>query len=117
MRFDFGLYMHKDWHPSWAFEVIDWPDFGLPADPEQAAAQIASAFHRAKGGDRVEVGCAEGLGRTGTVLACMAILSGVPAEKAVDWVRDHYDPRAVETSDQEGWAAWFGRYVESSDCV
>ncbi len=114
---DFGLYMDPAWAPTWDHELIDWPDFGLPADPIGAAAQIVSAFERAKAGERVEVGCVGGLGRTGTVLACMAILSGVPADEAVTWVRDHYDPRAIETTEQEAWVKWFGGRIDSSGGV
>jgi hypothetical protein len=110
---DFGLYMDSAWAPTWDADLIDWPDFGLPADPIGAAAQIVSAFDRAKAGDRVEVGCLGGLGRTGTVLACMAILAGVPPDEAVAWIRAHYDPQAIETPEQETWAARFGRRTAS----
>lgn len=47
--------------------------------------------------ERVEIACAGGRGRTGTALACLAALDGVPACEAVAYVREHYDPRAVET--------------------
>ena len=110
---DFGLYLDPAWAPTWDAERIDWPDFGLPADPVKAAARIVSAFERAQAGERVEVGCVEGLGRTGTVLACMAILAGVRLEKAVGWVRANYDPRAVETPEQEEWVKWFARNVRT----
>jgi len=110
---DFGLYMDERWAPTWEAELIDWPDFGLPAKPETAAAQIVVAFERAKAGERVEIGCAGGLGRTGTVLACMGILSGIPSEAAVAWVRAHYDSAAVETADQEEWVLWFAQHVGS----
>lgn len=100
---DFGLYMDARWAPSWPADLIEWEDFGLPADPERAAGQIRAAFARARAGERVEVGCAGGLGRTGTVLACMAALAGVPAGDAVAWVRENYDARAVETAEQEEW--------------
>jgi protein-tyrosine phosphatase len=86
---------------------------GVPSDGETAAAQIRAAFARAQAGERVEVGCVGGLGRTGTVLACMALLAGVPAAAAVEWVRKNYDPRAVETVEQEEWLAWFA--TESSE--
>jgi protein-tyrosine phosphatase len=66
-----------------------------------------AAFARARRGDVVEVGCVGGLGRTGTVLACMAVLAGEPADSAVDWVRREYNPAAVETSAQEHWVRWF----------
>ncbi len=111
---DFGLYCDERWAPTWPAEVIAWPDFGLPRDRDAAAAQIRSAFARAQEGERVEVGCAGGLGRTGTVLACMAVLAGVPAGEAVQWVREHYDARAVETEEQEQWVAWFGTRADAA---
>ena len=105
---DFGLYMDPRWEPTWPAELIEWEDFGLPADGERAAAQIRAAFERARAGERVEIGCAGGLGRTGTVLACMAILAGLPRDEAVKWVRAKYDPRAVETVEQQDWVRSFG---------
>ena len=77
---DFGLYLDPSWNPTWPAEIIDWPDFELPRDGAHAAAQIYAAFSRAKDGQGVEIGCIGGLGRTGTVLACMAVLAGVDLE-------------------------------------
>jgi len=106
----FGLYLDTRWQPDWPSEMIDWVDFGLPRAPDDAARAIRAAFGRACAGEQVEVGCLGGLGRTGTVLACMATLAGVPAEDAVAWVRAHYDEKAVETSDQEAWVHWFATH-------
>jgi protein-tyrosine phosphatase len=110
---DFGLYCDERWAPAWPAETIDWPDFGVPRNRDAAAAQIRSAFARAQAGERVEVGCAGGLGRTGTVLASMAVLAGVQAAEAVQWVRANYDARAVETQEQEEFVAWFGASASS----
>jgi hypothetical protein len=107
----YGLYLDARWEPTWTADLIDWQDFGLPVDPESAARSIGRAHARARSGELVEVGCLGGLGRTGTVLACMALLSGVPREDAVAWVRRTYDPRAVETDEQERWVDWFGDFV------
>jgi hypothetical protein len=104
---DFGLYMDPRWDPTWPAEVIDWPDFGLPLDAARAATQMRAAFLRAKGGQVVEIGCLGGLGRTGTVLACMAVLAGVDPRDAVAWVRQNYRSAAVETPDQERWVDSF----------
>lgn len=41
------------------------------------------------------------------MLACMAVLAGVPAAQAVEWVRDAYARRAVERQAQADWVAWF----------
>jgi len=105
----FGLYMDAAWRPTWPAEIIDWQDLGVPARPEEAAQQIESASARAALGQVVEIGCLGGLGRTGTVLACMAVLAGVPAKDAVAWVRRSYDVRAVETDAQAEWVQWFAR--------
>ena len=107
----FGLYLDPGWAPTWESELIDWPDFGVPSEPERAAAQISKAFARARAGEVVEVGCLGGLGRTGTVLACMAVLTGLSAADAVDWVQSNYNPRAVETREQKDWVRWFAASV------
>ena len=64
-------------------------------------------------GERVEVGGIGGLGRTGIVLACMAILAGVAPGQVVEWVPDHYDPPAVETPEQEDWVLWFAEHISA----
>ena len=112
----FGLYLDARWQPTWPADLIEWRDFGLPEDPESAAEKIEAAFGRASRGELVEVGCLGGSGRTGTVLACMAVLAGVPAGEAVTWVRHAYKAEAVETAEQEEWVRWFaGRAVGRVD--
>jgi hypothetical protein len=106
---DFGLYLDPQWAPSWPAVMLDWPDFGVPRDPDTADAQIRAAFERARAGQKVEVACIGGHGRTGTVLACMAILAGVPADAAVEWVRSTYCRRAVQEPSQQ---YWIERYSE-----
>ena len=108
---DFGLYMDAHWEPSWPAEIIAWPDFGLPTDPERAVSQIQDAFARARGGETVEIGCLGGLGRTGTVLACLTVLAGVDPPEAVTWVRRNYRAEAVESAEQEQWVEWFAGQV------
>jgi hypothetical protein len=106
-----GLYLDAGWSPSWPAELIAWPDFGVPLSAENAAAAICRSYQRAEQGEHLEVGCAGGLGRTGTVLACLAILAGIPPAEAVAWTRVNYDPRAVETAEQEEWVGWFAMWV------
>jgi len=87
--------------PPWDHNHLDWPDFGVPADPGLVLTALSSLIDRARTGERVEVGCIGGHGRTGTALAILAILTGHPAADAVAWVRANYCPKAVETADQE----------------
>ncbi|HVE75659.1 MAG TPA: phosphatase [Actinomycetota bacterium] len=110
---EFGLYMDPIWDPTWESETLDWPDFGVPAYDEDAVRAITEAFGRAKAGAHVEIGCIGGLGRTGTVLACMSILAGVPPEDAVQWVRKNYLPNAVENPDQVAWVKKFAALTEN----
>ncbi|HVB65731.1 MAG TPA: protein-tyrosine phosphatase family protein [Nitrolancea sp.] len=106
----FGLYLDARWQPTWPAIVVEWEDFGLPTHPFSAAEAIQDAFARASSGEHVEIGCAGGIGRTGTVLACMAVLAGVPPDAAVAWVRTHFRSDAIETPVQEAWVRWFAAY-------
>jgi hypothetical protein len=91
----------------WESRWIRWPDFWLPRDRDEARTLLVEAWQRAVT-DRVEVACGGGRGRTGTALACLAIIDGVPARAAVAYIRERYDRRAVETP-------WQRRYVERFD--
>jgi hypothetical protein len=88
-----------EWDSRW----LRWPDFWLPSDRAQASRDLYEAWTRAQT-ERVEIACGGGRGRTGTALACLAVIDGVPADEAVAYVRRHYDRRAVETP-------WQKRYV------
>ncbi|MEC4018813.1 protein-tyrosine phosphatase family protein [Streptomyces sp. H27-D2] len=102
---DFAVYLLNQQPPevSWEARWLRWPDFRLPSSHSQAQEMLGEAWARAAT-ERVEVACGGGRGRTGTALACLAVLDGVPPEQAVDFVRRHYASRAVETP-------WQRRYV------
>lgn len=99
------------WMSPWEAEWIHWPDFGVPVDSEAATCSIVAAFRRAERGEAVEVACYGGNGRTGTILACMAVLSGVPRDQAVAWVRANYSRKAVERDAQGRWVEWFASHA------
>jgi 2'-5' RNA ligase len=110
---DFALYLDERWsHDSdvtWPFNVIDWEDFGLPVSEPDTFDAIADLYRRAHSGELVEVACYGGVGRTGTVLGCLTVLSGLPPSEAIAWVRSHYHSRAVETPEQERFISRFAR--------
>ncbi|WP_283134026.1 protein-tyrosine phosphatase family protein [Rhizohabitans arisaemae] len=91
-----------EWDARW----VRWPDFRLPSDREDAGEVLREAWSRAES-ERVEVACGGGVGRTGTALACLAVLDGVPGAEAVAYVREHYSRRAVETPWQRRFVARF----------
>jgi protein-tyrosine phosphatase len=87
----------------WEARWLRWPDFRLPSSRAEAVTLLREAWARSAE-ERVELACAGGRGRTGTALACLAVLDGVAADEAVEYVRRHYHPGAVETP-------WQKRYV------
>ena len=103
----FGLYLLGRPPPpaSWPNRWLRWPDFWLPSDRDEAREALHELWERAAT-EPVEAACGGGRGRTGTALACLAVLDGVSASEAVAFVRRHYDKRAVETP-------WQRRYVEA----
>jgi hypothetical protein len=108
---EYGLTLgrtQRAWSPAWPEIRIAWPDFGLPRDRAHAAAAIRDAYALAREGARVEVTCGGGNGRTGTVIACMAVLAGCPPGDAVAWTRLHYRRHAVETPWQRQYVRRFG---------
>ncbi|WP_203995599.1 protein-tyrosine phosphatase family protein [Micromonospora lutea] len=100
---DFSLLLAPGPVPNWTYRRVRWPDFWVPLDRADAVDAFGEALRRGYAGERVEVACRGGTGRTGTALAALAILDGLPAEEAVDWVRAAYRPGAVETPWQRRW--------------
>jgi hypothetical protein len=101
---EFGLYLlgeRPDVGP-WPSRWVRWPDFRLPSDRADAIGAFREVVERAPH-ERVEVACGGGRGRTGTALAVIAAMSGIPQREAVRWVRARYHPRAVETPWQARW--------------
>jgi protein-tyrosine phosphatase len=105
---EFALYVvtSEPYGVRWDFRWVEWADYGLPSDPLALREALVDAWERAER-ERVEVGCMGGRGRTGTALACIAVLDGVPADQAVEYVRRHYHPDAVETVEQRQFVAEF----------
>ena len=100
---DFALVLAQGPLPAWPHRLVRWPDFWIPVDRADALDALHEAHRRASAGERVEVACGGGRGRTGTALAALAVLDGLPAADAVRWVREHYHPGAVETPWQRRW--------------
>jgi hypothetical protein len=104
---DFTLVLGEGPAPAWPHRRIAWRDFGLPGDQDYALDALREVHARARAGERVEVACGGGIGRTGTALAALAVLDGMAPSDAVHWVRATYHRRAVETP----WQRWWLRRV------
>lgn len=104
---DLGLYLERSWRPTGLALTVDWPDYYEPRHLEAAYVSICYAYNKAEIGLTVEVSCLGGHGRTGTALACMAVIGGLPAQEAIDWVRGKYCSKAIESPEQEWYVTWF----------
>ena len=78
------------------------PTFRTPTSRDDAVSALREAYERSAT-QRVEIACGGGVGRTGTALAAIAVLAGVPSTEAAAWVRRRYNKRAVETPWQRRW--------------
>jgi protein-tyrosine phosphatase len=79
-------------------------DFGVPDDREAFWALASSVGRRLTGGERVLIHCGAGIGRTGTLAACVLLALGEPparAEQAVSAAGSH-----PETDAQRALVAW-----------
>ncbi|MCA0144053.1 protein-tyrosine phosphatase family protein [Blastococcus sp. LR1] len=104
----FGLYLlgRRPAPVPWESRWVRWPDFRLPADPAALRTALLEVWERSAD-EPVEIACGGGTGRTGTALACLAVLEGVPPAEAVPFVRDNYRRRAVETPGQRRFVTGF----------
>lgn len=91
------------------FNVLDLnipiADFSVPEDEDFVTTAIREIFEAALRGQSVYVGCGAGWGRTGLVLALCAKAAGL--DKPVEFVREHYTSRAVETPEQYEFVTFF----------
>ena len=77
----FAVYLLGKPPPAVAWEArwVRWPDFWLPRDQAHVRKVLHEAWESALT-ERVEIACSGGRGRTGTALACLAIIDGLPPE-------------------------------------
>lgn len=84
-------------------------DGDAPPDLQETDALIGELRNKIGAGARVGVHCMAGLGRTGTIAACLLVRGGATHQEAIRVVRETRSPHAVETRQQ---AAFVREYDE-----
>ena len=103
----FGVCVRAERAPQNADICLPIRDFQVPTPQQLPAVREAlqAALSAALDGKDVYVGCMGGWGRTGLFLALLAKVAG--AEDPVQFVRENYSMRAVETVEQHQYVKAF----------
>jgi len=91
---------------------IAWPDMQVVPIPTLVQG-IRWINHKLEGGEKVEIGCIGGHGRTGTMAAALLINQGMSAKKAIKKVRKTYCGKAIETKAQETMLKEYAQWLTS----
>lgn len=80
--------------------IYPWEDWGVPDNITGLRRALMWLQEQVHEGKVVEIGCMGGHGRTGTALACVLLLQGVNAKKAINRIWNSYCDEAIESQRQ-----------------
>ena len=89
-------------------------DGGIPEDIQETVEFVQGICKRFEAGEHIVMHCNGGLGRAGTMAACVRLALGldISPEQAIASVRKARGPRAIENSVQENFVACFMETLE-----
>ena len=80
--------------------IVNWSDMGVVPLTDFSEI-VAWCMTQIKHGEKLDIACVGGHGRTGTLLAGILLLQNYTADEAIDKVRKEHCNRAIETVAQE----------------
>ena len=91
----------KSFLEEFEFEYLHIPirDFAAPSQ-KQSDSFVSAIIAASEAGKRAAIHCQAGMGRTGTMISCYLVKSGMTAREAINHVR-RLRPGSIETADQE----------------
>jgi protein-tyrosine phosphatase len=89
----------------WRWLNVPMPNFGVPADGAGFRRDVDRIAQALRQGDAVMLHCAAGMGRTGSTAACVLKALGLPADAALQRVRDAGSN--PQNAVQSGLVDWF----------
>jgi len=95
------------------FVAYPWPDQSVPRNIHKLLDATMWLLSEIRAGKRVEIGCYGAHGRTGTMIACLLVAQGMPAGKAVKWVREKHCEDAIENLSQARFIGRFSRLLKT----
>ncbi len=75
--------------------------------------RILDELHEARCRGNAAIACMGGVGRSGTVAACVLVRQGIDAQAAIAMVRAARHPEAVETEAQETFVRRYAAAVQT----
>jgi hypothetical protein len=108
---DADIYVGLDYGMTYSAKAYPWngatrteiyfpvTDMYAPSDPKEFHKMVCWLADRLHAGDKIHVGCIGGHGRTGTLFAAL-VKHMTGNENAIQYVRDNYCEKAVETAEQ-----------------
>jgi protein-tyrosine phosphatase len=88
-----------------ALQEIAMADFGVSADAQAFAAAVRELAEALRAGESALLHCAAGIGRTGTLAACVLKALGLPTEQALRRVAEAGS--SPQSAIQSGWVDAF----------
>ncbi len=106
-EFDVVVTLYADAQPAqWGVEELrfGFPDSALTEFAIRKALRLARIAHaRWRGGERVLIRCQAGVNRSGFIMALVLMMEGLPAERAIEHIRECRSPFVLSNQAFETW--------------